>query len=255
MFFAGVVIDQEENGFSFAGAAADFHARGNAGEDGLDAGFFEKAGGEVVEECRVEPRADVGDAAFADLAGDDSGLIVEPAVTLSITFDDFGVRRLDAELLGPDVGGAGAEVAGEGDIGIEGVELIDTATQEGRQRSGLALGLEGVEFVLHGRAWTEEEMASVADPGHEAIGRGLGDDVEAGELDNLVAVDRRVDGDHVHGLGLLAEGTVEGEHFADGIEVGGVALEGDGPAAVVVVDEGDLGGGSGAGDGGSGFGE
>ena len=177
----------------------------------------------------------------ADQAGEDGGLIVEPAITFSITLDDFGFGGLDAELLGPDVGGAGAEVAGEGNVGVESVELIDAATEERLEGAGLTLGLQRVEFVLHSGAWTEEEMAAVADVRHEAIGGGLRDDVEAGEFDDFVAVERGVDGDHVDRLRLLTEGAVEGEHFADGIEVGGVALEGDSPARIVIVDQGHVG--------------
>jgi len=42
-------------------------------------------------------------------------LIVEPAITFSITLDDFGFGGLDAELLGQMLAGrSGAEVAGEG---------------------------------------------------------------------------------------------------------------------------------------------
>jgi len=170
---AGGVVDEDENGFSCPGAAADFDACGYARGDGLDAGVPEQLSCELIEGFRVEPCSDVGDAAFADLAGEDGGLIVEPAIALAITLDDFSVGGLDAELFRPDVGGAGAEVAREGDVGIEGVELIDAATEEGFEWAGLTLGLEGIKFVFHGGAGTEEEMAAVADPGHEAIGSGL----------------------------------------------------------------------------------
>ena len=101
-----VVVDEDENGFRLPGAAAHFDAFGDTRKDGLDARFFEEAGCEVVEECGVEPGADVGDAPFADLPGEDGGLAVEPAIAFAITFDDGCVGRLGAELFGPDAGGA-----------------------------------------------------------------------------------------------------------------------------------------------------
>jgi hypothetical protein len=85
------VVDEDEDGFVLTCSAADFYAFRDAGKDGVNPGFFEEAGGEVVEEGRVEPRADVGDAAFADFARDYGGLVVEPTITFSVALDDFGV--------------------------------------------------------------------------------------------------------------------------------------------------------------------
>ena len=61
--------------------------------------------------------------------------------------------------------------------------------------------------------------------------------------------------DDVDGLGEIAEGFVVAEDLVDGVEVVAVALPVDGPAALVGVEDGDLGVGAGSGEGGAGFSE
>jgi len=89
----------------------------------------------------------------------------EPAVGFAVGHEGFGVGAGDAELLGPEGGGAAAPRAGDGDGGVEGVPLFDAGAEERCERAGLALRVEGVVFILHGGALAQNQVAARADVG------------------------------------------------------------------------------------------
>ena len=245
----GREVDEDDDFFAVAFAGVDVDAWGDGAEGGFDAadvghpfGGGDGGGvGRTAFRVGVEPGGDVGDAAFADLAGDGGGLAVEPAVAFSVAHEDFGVGGGGGELLGPDGRGGGAPLPGDGDGGVDGVELLDAAAEEFGERARAALGLEAVVGVLHGGALAEDEMAAIADVVHEIAGGVVGEDGEAGGDDELVGAERGGGLNDVDGLADLAEGAVVADDLLDGVEVVVVTLPVDGPAAVVGVEDGDLG--------------
>src|SRR5271163_1746436 len=96
MLVAGGVVDEDGDGMlssrsSCLRSDADFDAGGDVGDDWLDSALLDKLIGKLGEQRIVEPRADVGDAALADFAGNGGGLVVEPSVAEAVGEDGFGV--------------------------------------------------------------------------------------------------------------------------------------------------------------------
>ena len=95
----------------------------------------------------------------------------QPLRGLAVAHEDFGVGVGGGEEFGPDVGGDRSPRSPETGTGrVERVELFDAAAEEGDERAGLALGLEGVVDGLHGGALGEDEVAAAVDVGDEVLG-------------------------------------------------------------------------------------
>ncbi len=240
-------------------ADVEVYAGRQGSEFGVDTGVGQHplGGGGEGGALRVggEVGSDVGDAAFADGAGDGRGLVVEPAVGLAVAHEDFGVGAGGGEELGPDFGGGGAPGADDGDGGIQCVILFDAAAEEGGEWAGLAFGGEAVVGVFHGGALGEDEVAAVVDVVDEVLGLLVGEEIERGRDDELVLRERDGGVDDVDGVGLGAEGSVVSDHVLDGVEGLVVALPVDGPEGVVGVEDGDVGLDGGSGEDGAGLGE
>ena len=134
----------------------------------------------------IEPRADVGDAAFADFARDRGGLAIEPTIALAIAQQNFRVLILGTQQLGPEGRFAGSPLAFNGDGIDQRVILFDATAKQFAQRTRLALGLQAVVFVFHRRALPENEMAARADVVGEILCRRIGQNVQAGSDDEFV---------------------------------------------------------------------
>ena len=112
---------------------------------------------------------------------------------LAVAHEDFGVGGGGGELLGPDVGFAGAPVAGDGDGGVERVELFDAAAEEVGEWAGLALGLEARCLRPSCRsAGPRTRWPPLLDVGDEVLG-GFGSvrTLRRGGDDEFVVVERR----------------------------------------------------------------
>ena len=134
MFVAGVVIDEDEDGFSFTGAAANFDAFGNAGEDGVDGRVDEQVRGQQVERRGIEPGADVSDPAFPTFRVMAAGFL-EPAVALAVgssTSVSFSIRAQHSAQSLLCRAGLSFDTATR----IERVLLLNSPTQEGASGPG-----------------------------------------------------------------------------------------------------------------------
>jgi len=98
--FAGVADDEDV--VVLAGAAVDVYAFGGGEDVGFEVGFVEHPLDRAFGGGFVEPGADVGEFAAADLVGDGGGLAVPPGVGGVPAHEDLDVVGGRGELLGEE---------------------------------------------------------------------------------------------------------------------------------------------------------
>ena len=165
-----------------ADAAAEFDVFREVGDFYFHVCLLDGPCGGGEEQVVVEHCAAISDATVTASLRDHCRVSVKPisSAVSGIGHYDFGRRERVREGLGPDGGVTAAPFAGEIDLVLQGVILIDVGAERGGEGAGLALGLEGVELVFHAGARAEEEVAAVIDPVEEFLRGGVGDDVETG---------------------------------------------------------------------------
>ena len=85
------MVDENPDGFPRTIALTDFDACGNSGDDGFDGTVIQKTIGYLAHESRVEPGADISDAALAYLPGDDGGFAGQPSLVRAVAHEYVGV--------------------------------------------------------------------------------------------------------------------------------------------------------------------
>ena len=219
----------------------------------------------VAEQARASASrpavSQVGDASLPHRPADHGRLAVEPAIAGAVAEVDVGVRRRKWRAVSAQMSAASSRISVDPTSFhrlIERVVLLDAAAERVDERAGLALRIERVELVLHAGARAEQQMASLLHIGQELRGERIVDDIERWRDQQFVTVQAAacVGIDDVDGLtGGLSDALqrrVEAQQHLLLVVVPRVRLEVDGPARVVVVQDGDLRMGRGAGERGAG---
>src|SRR5204863_6204650 len=126
----------------------------------------------------IEPGADVGDPTLSGFPRDSSRLAVEPAIALSVSFENFGVA-FGAQELGPEFAFSRAELSFYWNRVGQCVILLDAASQQICQRSGLTLRLQTIVLILHGGALAQDQVSALAHVFDEVFRGGIGENVES----------------------------------------------------------------------------